>query len=105
LTHFSGIETHQAAPFVCPTSDRGYRHARQVIAVAVTTSPALQLGARRMLFEGPYPSLGTISRTGFTISPDGKHFALLRQLDQESRLVVTTNWLTELRSTLRAKNR
>ncbi len=82
-----------------------YRHGRQVIAVAVTPGPTLQLGARRVLFEGGYQSLGTIARTGMSISPDGKRLALLRRLDEDSRLVVTTNWFTELRSRLSAKGR
>ena len=79
-----------------------YRHGRQVIAVAVTPGATLQLGARRVLFEGGYQSRGTVARTGMSISPDGKRFVLLR-LDEDSRLVVTLNWLTELRSRLNAK--
>jgi Tol biopolymer transport system component len=80
-----------------------YRHGRQIMAVAVVPGPALQLGPRRVLFEGPYQSLGLIARAGVSISPDGKHIALLRRVDDDSRLVVTTNWFTELRSRLSAK--
>lgn len=58
-----------------------------------------------MLFEGAYQSLGLIARSGMTISPDGKRFALLQRFDEDSRLVVTTNWFTELRSRLSAERR
>jgi hypothetical protein len=73
-----------------------YRHGRQVIAVSLTPGSPVTLGARRVLFEGQYASPGLITRTGIDISPDGKHFVLLRRLDDDSRLVVATNWLTEL---------
>jgi hypothetical protein len=38
-----------------------------------------------------------------SVSPDGKRFVLLKRLDDDSRLVVTTNWFTELRAKIGSK--
>jgi hypothetical protein len=35
-----------------------------------------------------------------SVSPDGKRFVLLRRLDDDSHIVVITNWFTELRARL-----
>jgi hypothetical protein len=38
-----------------------------------------------------------------SVSPDGKRFVLLRRLDDDARIVVTTNRFTELRARIAAK--
>jgi serine/threonine-protein kinase len=80
-----------------------YRHGRQVMAVTVTESPTLTLGERRVLFDGPYVTLGLGGHQSMSVSPDGKRFVLLKRLDDDSRLVVTTNWFTELRAKIGSK--
>jgi Tol biopolymer transport system component len=77
-----------------------YRRGRQVVAVAVTTGDRFTMGATRTLFEGPYQTAGGGSRAELSISGDGKQFVMLRRADEESRIVVVTNWLTELRARL-----
>ena len=75
-----------------------YRRGRQVIAVPVTLGQTVRVGARRMAFEGAYFTSGALSPHNISISPDGKHFAVLRHSDDDSRIVVVTNWLAELRA-------
>jgi eukaryotic-like serine/threonine-protein kinase len=80
-----------------------YRRARQVISVALALGPIITVGERRVLFEGPYVSPGTAGRQAISVSPDGKRFVLLKRLDDDSKIVVTTNWFTELRARLAGK--
>lgn len=80
-----------------------YRRGRQVVAVAVTTGDRFTMGATRTLFEGPYQSAGSGAGAEISISGDGKRFVMLRPADEESRIVVVTNWLTELRARLGVK--
>jgi hypothetical protein len=77
-----------------------YRRGRQLVAAAVTTGDRFTVGATRTLFEGPYQSAGIGARAELSISGDGKRFVMLRHADEESRIVVVTNWLTELRARL-----
>jgi len=80
-----------------------YRRARQVIGVALSLGPVITVGERRVLFEGPYVSPGTAGRQAMSVSPDGKRFVLLKRLDDDSKIVVTTNWFSELRARLGGK--
>jgi Tol biopolymer transport system component len=80
-----------------------YRHGRQVIAVSLNTSPTVSVASRRVLFEGLYVSPGLAGHPAMSISPDGKRFVFLRRTDEDSRLIVTTNWFTELRAKIGAK--
>ena len=80
-----------------------YRHARQVVSVAVTPGPTLTVGARKVLFDGPYASPGLGGHQAMSVSPDGKRFVLLKRLDDDSHIVVTTNWFTELRARIGAR--
>jgi len=75
-----------------------YRRGRQVVSVAMSLGPTLTVGARRVMFEGPYTSPGLGGHQAMSVSPDGKRFVLLRRLDDDSHIVVTTNWFTELRA-------
>jgi len=80
-----------------------YRRGRQVVSVALTLGPSLNVSARRVLFDGPYASPGLSGHPAMSISPDGKRFVLLKRLDDDSRIVVTTNWFSELRARIGAK--
>jgi hypothetical protein len=75
------------------------------MAVTVSESPSLTLGARRVLFDGPYVTLGLGGHQSMSVSPDGKRFVLLKRMDEDSRLIVTTNWFNELRAKVGAKKR
>jgi Tol biopolymer transport system component len=80
-----------------------YRRGRQVIAVSFSADSVVTLGARRMLFDGPFVTLGMGGHQSMGVSPDGKRFALLKRVDEDSRLMVATNWFTELRAKIGAK--
>jgi len=80
-----------------------YRHGRQVISVALSPGPTVIVGARRVLFDGPYVSPGLGGHQAMSVSPDGKRFVLLKRLDDDSHIVVTTNWFTELRARIGGK--
>jgi len=80
-----------------------YRRGRQVVSVAMTPGATLTAGARRVLFDGPYISPGLGGHQAMSVSPDGKRFVMLKRLDDDSHIVVTTNWLTELRARIGGK--
>ena len=80
-----------------------YRHGRQVVSVPMTLGPTLTVGARKILFDGPYASPGLGGHQAMSVSPDGKRFVLLKRLDDDSHIVVTTNWFTELRARIGAR--
>ena len=82
-----------------------YRNDRQMIAVPLSFAPAIGIGTRRVLFEGDYVTNGVLTRPGASISPDGKHFVLVRRPDSEARIVVVKDWLTELRARVAGKGR
>jgi Tol biopolymer transport system component len=80
-----------------------YRRGRQVVSVAMTVGATLSVGARRVLFDGPYASPGLGGHQAMSVSPDGRRFVLLKQLDDDSHIVVTTSWFTELRARIGGK--
>jgi serine/threonine protein kinase/Tol biopolymer transport system component len=83
-----------------------YRHGQQVMEatiVANATNGALSVADRHKLFEGPFTATGLPFQPSSSMSPDGKQFVMLERLEDESRLVVITNWLVELRAKLSAK--
>ena len=80
-----------------------YRHGRQVVSVAMTLAQTLTVGARKVLFDGPYASPGLGGHQSMSVSPDSKRFVLLKRLDDDSHIVVTTNWFTELRARIGAR--
>jgi serine/threonine-protein kinase len=80
-----------------------YRRGRQVIAATVTTGDRFTVGATKTLFEGAFQSAGIGARTELGISGDGKRFVMLRRADEESRIIVVTNWLSELRARIGVK--
>jgi hypothetical protein len=82
-----------------------------MMAVAVTTSPAFQAGAPRLLWEGAY-SHGTGSSCGmpgvasaaYDVSPDGQRFLMVREDHPAgaTKIVVVVNWAEEVRAKERA---
>jgi serine/threonine-protein kinase len=57
-----------------------YRHADTLFRVDVADTPTFTPGARRMLFSG---SFVTDLRANYDVSPDGRRFVLLRELDRD----------------------
>jgi serine/threonine-protein kinase len=71
-----------------------------LIAVPVTLSPTFEAGASRRLFSDPaYRGSGSsMSDRTYDISPDGRRFVMIRNVDQPPRsLAVVQNWFDELR--------
>ena len=74
-----------------------------LMAVAVTTEPALRLGQPRMLFRGPYVRPSTTSSIPYDVSPDGKRFLMLKEpalagAPPEPRQInIVLNWFEELK--------
>ena len=76
---------------------------RLMMAVPVTTSPALRLGEPRALFRLPEPlaHLDALYYAPWDVAPDGR-FLMARSADTERRaiapLIVVENWLEELKA-------
>ena len=81
-----------------------WRNGRQVLAAPVIAGAGgtIDFGARRVLFEAPSASFGLLGHQNITVSPDGREFAMPEIVDAEARLVVVTNWASELRGKLAA---
>jgi serine/threonine-protein kinase len=78
---------------------------RQVMAIDFTPGPVPVIGNRRVLFEGPYMSLGGGGPASMSVSPDGRQFVLLREGEEGAQLIVVLNWITELRARLGPRTR
>jgi serine/threonine-protein kinase len=75
----------------------------QMIAVRVTTSPALVVGAPQVLFTGRFflqPSGGS-PRPQFDVTADGQRFLMIEsERVAQPRIVIVQNWFEELRRLL-----
>jgi hypothetical protein len=76
-----------------------YRHGREIVAATVQAGQRFGVGERRMMFEGSFFAV-PLQHPSYDVSPDGKHFVVLRT-DDSGQLVVVENWLTELRAPIR----
>ncbi|MGQ0641991.1 MAG: protein kinase domain-containing protein [Gemmatimonadaceae bacterium] len=76
-----------------------YRRGRQMLAAWVNTAPTFSVTGRAVLFEGNYST--NTSHQNYDVTPDGQGFLML-QPDTDAELVVVLNWLSELRTRIRA---
>ena len=78
-----------------------YRNGTKVMAVEITTKPGFSPGTPKMLFEGQYQTLPTISTPNYDVSPDGQRFLMLKPTEQEltatTQINVVLNWFEELK--------
>ncbi len=75
-----------------------YRHIDRMMVVPITTTPSLQVGAPRVLFEGEFRNveLGSGSRT-YDVSPNCEQFLMITEnTEQQTKLNVVLNWFDEL---------
>ena len=72
-----------------------YFEGRSLMAVSVETEPRFKVTGREILFEGEYVQYRWSRQ--YDITPDGKHFILVRNPAQEN-IEVVTNWFDELRA-------
>jgi serine/threonine-protein kinase len=77
-----------------------YRIGDKMMAVEITMQPGFSAGKPKVLFEGKYlPTPITFSN--YDVSPDGRHFLMLKPSDQEAaastQINVVLNWFEELK--------
>jgi serine/threonine-protein kinase len=89
-----------------------YRSRGRMMAVSVTTSPALQVSAPRQLWAEQKYTVGSgsscgmpgVTSTNYDVTPDGQRFLMVRDDDVDvasSRVVVVMNWAEELKDAAR----
>jgi Tol biopolymer transport system component len=76
-----------------------YVNNQQVWAASVTTSPTFAVRSQKKLFESDFTELP--GHANYDVSPDGKHFLMVRPSISGDQVVVVHNWRTELRERLR----
>jgi Tol biopolymer transport system component/tRNA A-37 threonylcarbamoyl transferase component Bud32 len=77
-----------------------YRSGKKMMAIEIATKPSFSAGTPKMLFEGQYQSLPTISTPNYDVSPDGERFLLLKPVEQDqaaTQINVVLNWFEELK--------
>ena len=78
-----------------------YRNGKKMMAVEISSKPTFSAGTPKMLFEGPYQSLPTISTPNYDVSPDGQRFLMLKSTEQAqaapTQINVVLNWAEELK--------
>jgi hypothetical protein len=63
-----------------------------MVAVEVTTSPALKLSAPKVLFESRYAFGAGVTIPNFDVSRDGQRFFMVKAESGAGRLNVVLNW-------------
>jgi serine/threonine-protein kinase len=76
-----------------------YRDGKKLLAVDFVSATPPAIGARRVLFEGPFET--DVMHPNYDVYPDGSGFVMLRTSDESRRLVVELNWVAKLRQKLR----
>jgi serine/threonine-protein kinase len=78
-----------------------YRSGKKMMAVEIATKPSFSAGTPKVLFEGTYQSLPTISTPNYDVSPDGQRFLMLKPTEQTqaapTQITVVLNWFEELK--------
>ena len=77
-----------------------YRRAKDVVAVSLTSGPALSIGPPEVLLSGTYEGAGGPGAPNYEVSPDGRRFLMVRRNEiangDDTRLEVVVNWFAEL---------
>ena len=87
-------------PFWAPNGrELFYRNGDAMMAVEVTTSPTLQAGTPRRLFEKHYEASFALY-ANYSVSSDGRRFLMVKRTSESespSQINVFVNWLEELK--------
>jgi len=75
-----------------------YREGSKLMAADIGITPRLSVGARRVLFDGPFET--DAFHPNYDLFPDGSGFVMVRTNDESRRLVVELNWVATLRRRL-----
>jgi hypothetical protein len=73
---------------------------KEMMAVETQTGPAFHAGQPKAIFKMPDSSISSIQEVIYDVSPDSKHFLVLRPEEAAnavSTLIFTTNWFDDLR--------
>ena len=73
-----------------------YRTGDKMMAVAITTTPEVKLSTPRLLFENKYAFGRGITIPNYDVTPDGRHFIMVKDEGGAARLNVVLNWQVEL---------
>jgi serine/threonine-protein kinase len=71
-----------------------YWQGTQFVAAHVATSPTFSVVSRQVLFER---NQGQGGHTPYEVTPDGKHFVMVKSAGEDANLVVVLNWVDEWR--------
>jgi hypothetical protein len=79
-----------------------------VMGTGVQTEPTFEPGKPMVLFQGKYVSQSPIIGISWDISPDGKRFLMMKELDSAAgggpqRVNVVLNWFEELKQRVPVK--
>ena len=77
-----------------------FRNGNKMMAVEINTQPAFSAGTPKILFQGQYLTLSTISTPNYDVSSDGQRFLMLKATEQDTRrrqINVVLNWFEELK--------
>jgi eukaryotic-like serine/threonine-protein kinase len=81
-----------------------YRSDEKMMAVDVTTTPAVKLSRPRLLFEQRYLYGGGVTIANYDISRDGQRFVMVKADATAGRLNVVLNWFADPRRLSEAPN-
>ena len=85
-----------AEPLWAPDGRRlFYRGGFALLAATIARTPALAVVRRDTLFERQYPT--DPWHPNYDVTPDGRHFVMLRPVEESRDLVLVVNWIEELR--------
>jgi serine/threonine-protein kinase len=84
-----------AEPLWSPDGKRlFYRGGFALLAATLVRAPALAVARRDTLFERQYPT--DLWHPNYDVTPDGRHFVMLRPIEENRDLVLVVNWKEEL---------
>ena len=85
-----------AEPLWSPDGKRlFYRAGFALMAARITRAPSLAVAERDTLFERSYPT--DMWHPNYDVAPDGRHFVMLRPVEENRDLIMVVNWAEELR--------
>lgn len=67
-----------------------------------TAGVAVSIVRRELVLAPSYRLQADLVQRSYDLSPDGKHFLMLRESDEPLRIVVVVNWTSEFRESLAA---
>jgi serine/threonine-protein kinase len=76
-----------------------YRGQRVIMAADVTVGQTLTVLGRRKVFDDRYIADPMVRN--YDLSPDGKHFLMLQEVDRQVETIIVYNWASELRRSWR----